>query len=188
MRASGPRWPAGHLERGADPADRDEAELPHRGRVPRARDVDGAEPLERRPAGLPVAERQQRVDGAAGSVLLHCSRVRGDGVLRGGQQLRVSRDRVGTEEDVVRLLRRAGKGAAEAVDEDDDAAFLDGERVPPQPERMRKPEMGHQERVRFLARQERRRGRDPDHECVERLVEGRQAQLDRAEQGLCVGD
>ena len=48
--------------------------------------------------------------------------------------------------------------------------------------------MGGQERVRLLARQERRGGRDPDHECVEWLVEGRPPQLDRAEQGLGVGD
>ena len=92
------------------------------------------------------------MDGAAGSVLLHGSRIRGYGVLRGGQQLRVSRDRVGAEEDVVRLLRGPREGAPEAVDEDDDAAVVDGERVPPQPQRMREPEMGGQEGVRLLAR------------------------------------
>src|SRR5690348_14282396 len=56
---------AGHLKGRADAADGDEAELAHRGRVPRARDVDGAESLERGAARLPVAEREQRVDGPA---------------------------------------------------------------------------------------------------------------------------
>ena len=48
--------------------------------------------------------------------------------------------------------------------------------------------MGREERVRRLARQERRRARDPDHERVERLVERRRAQLDRAQQRLGVRD
>ena len=54
-----------HLACRADAADRDEAELARRGAVARARDVDVAEPLERRPARLPIAEREKRMDGAA---------------------------------------------------------------------------------------------------------------------------
>ena len=57
----------------------------------------------------------------------------------------------------------------------------DREGVSPQPERVREPEVGRQQRVRRLARQERRGPRDPDHERVEGLVERRAAQLDRAE-------
>ena len=99
---------ARHLERRADAADRDEAELPHGGGVARARDVDGAEPLERRPARLPVAERQQRMDGAAGAVLLDRPLVRGDRLLGGGQQL-AGRARSG------RSGRRRGTAAASAA-------------------------------------------------------------------------
>ena len=98
-----------HLERGADPADGDEAELPHRCGVPRARNVDRAEPLERGPAGLPVAERQQRVHGSAGAVLLDGTRVRNDRALRGRQQLGIAGDRIGAKEDMVRLLGRSGR-------------------------------------------------------------------------------
>ena len=83
MLASGPRWPRAIW-----------SAAPIRGGVSCARDVDGPQPLQRRPAGLPVAERQQRVDGAARAVLLDRARVRGDRVLRGAQQLRIARDRV----------------------------------------------------------------------------------------------
>ena len=89
---------------------------------------------------------------------------------------------------MVRLLGRPRKGAPEAVDEDDDAVVADGERVAPQPERVREAEMGREERVRRLARQEGRGGRNPDHERVEGLVQGSSAQFDRAEQGLGVRD
>ena len=126
--------------------------------------------------------------GAARAVLLHRARVRGDGILRRGKQLRVARDRVGAEEHVVRLLRGPDEGAPEAVDEDDDAAVADGERVPPEPQRVGEPEMGREERVRLLARQERRGARDADHERVERLVERRPAQLDRPKQCLGMRD
>ena len=47
-------------------------------------------------------------------------------------------------------------------------------------------EVRREERVRLLPRQERRGARNPDHERVERLVEGRPPQLDRAEQRLGV--
>ena len=86
--------PAGHLECGADAADRDEAKLPYRGGVARSGDVDGAEPLERGAARLPVAKREQRVHGAAGAILLDRTRVRDDRVFGGCEQIRVARDRV----------------------------------------------------------------------------------------------
>ena len=188
MRASGPRWPRAIWSAAPMPPIGTKPSCRTASRVPRARDVDGAEPLQRRPARLPVAERQQRMDGPAGAVLLDGARVRRDCVLRGAQQLGVACDRVGAEEDVVGLLRRPREGAPEAVDEDDDAVVADGEGVAPQPERVCEPQMGGEERVRLLARQERRRPRNPDHERVERLVEGRSTQLDRAEQRLGVRD
>jgi exodeoxyribonuclease VII large subunit len=148
----------------------------------------GSEPLERGPASLPVAEREQRVDRAAGAVLLDRTRVPGDCVLGSREQIRVAGDRVGAKEDVVRLLRRPGEDAPEAVDEDHDPAVADGEAVSPEAERVREPEVRRKQWVRPLARQERRGSRDPDHERVERLVEGRSAQLDRPQQGLGVRD
>ena len=57
-----------HLERGRDPVRRDEAQLAGRARVPAAGDEDGAEPVERRAAGVPVGEGQPRVAGAADAV------------------------------------------------------------------------------------------------------------------------
>ena len=168
------RVAARHLERGADAcrSGRSRAAGPRRHRARPRR--DGAEPLERGPARLPVAERQQRVDGAARAVLLDRARVRGDRALRGGEQ--PGRARSGrAEEGVVRLLRRPREGAPEAVDEDRDAAVLDRERVAPESEREPEPEIGREQRVRPLARQERRRAGDPDHERVERLVERRRS-------------
>ena len=56
------------------------------------------------------------------------------------------------------------------------------------PEREAEPEVGGDERVRPLARQEGRRAGDADHDRVERLVELRAAQFDRAQQRLGVRD
>ena len=89
---------------------------------------------------------------------------------------------------MVRLLRGPGEGSPEAVNEDDDAAVAEGEGITPQPERVREAQMGRQQRVRFLARQEGCGARDPDHERVDRLGERCPPQLDRSEQGLGVGD
>ena len=89
---------------------------------------------------------------------------------------------------MVRLLRRPGEGAPEAVDEDHDAAVLDGKGIPPQAQCVDEPEIGREERIRLLPRQEGRGARNPDHERVEGLGERRPAQLDRAKQGLGVGD
>ena len=170
----------------ADAADWNEAELPDRGRVARAGDVDGAEALERRTAGLPIAERQQRVHRPPGAVLLESTRVGGDRVLRGGEQRRVAGDRVGSEEDVVRLLRRPAEDAPEPVDEDDDAAVGDRERIAPQAERMGEAQVGREQRIRLFPRQERSGAGNPDDERVERFLESRPPQLDRTEKGLGV--
>src|SRR5262245_2959920 len=151
---AGPALAARHLKCRSDPADRDEAQLPHRRGIPRARDVHGAEPLERGPARLPVAERQQRMDGVPCAVLLDRARVRGDGLLRGCEQLAIAGDRIGAEEDEIGLLGRTREDAPEAVDEDDDAAVTDRKGVAPQPERVREAEVRREQWIGRLARQE----------------------------------
>jgi hypothetical protein len=80
------------------------------------------------------------------------ARIGGDRLLRGREQLRIAGERVGAEEDVVRLLRRPREGAHEAVDEDHDPAVRDRKCVAPEPERMPQPEMRREKRVRLLPR------------------------------------
>src|SRR5690348_15868566 len=67
---------ARQLEGGADAVHRDEAELPHRRRIARAGDEHPAEASERRLAGVPVAEREQRVHGVVSSVICYRALIR----------------------------------------------------------------------------------------------------------------
>ena len=66
-----------HLERARDPVRRHEAERPRRLVVAAAGDDDGAEPVERRRAAVPVGVRQERMAGAPGAVGVERARVGG---------------------------------------------------------------------------------------------------------------
>src|SRR5205814_2944616 len=106
------------LDRGADAVHWDEAQLAHGRRVARTRDEDAAEPAERRLARVPVAERQERVDGAAGAVVLDRAAIGGSRTLGVGEQLRIAPGPGRVEEHAVRLLRRMREVPCESVDED----------------------------------------------------------------------
>src|SRR5580765_8949618 len=110
--------------------------MARRGAVARARDIDISETLERRPARLPVAERKERVDGAARAILLDRLRIGGGRALCFGQELRMPRDRRLSEEREVRLLRRPRERAREAADEDHSPVLPDRGFVPPETERV----------------------------------------------------
>src|SRR5207244_602584 len=77
------------LETGEEPVHGNEAELARGGRVGAAADEHGAGPVERRLARVPVPERQQRMDGAAGPVALDRPRVGGGCALRLHEPLRL---------------------------------------------------------------------------------------------------
>ena len=68
------------------------------------------------------------------------------------------------------------------------AAVDDRKRVAPEPERQPEPEVRGEQRVRPLARQVRRRARDPEAERVERLAQRPRALLGPAQQRLGVRD
>ena len=104
MRAAGEA--AGHLERRGDAVRRDEAELPRGSRVAAAGDEHGAEPVERRAAGIPVGEGQPRVARAAVAVRGDRARVGGGRALGLEQRRRLAAGPRRLEERAVGLLRR----------------------------------------------------------------------------------
>src|SRR5579862_784627 len=166
-----------HLARGADASGRDEAEVAGCRSVAGAGDVDIAETLERRPARVPVAEREEWVDGAARAVVLDSFRVGGGHTLRVGEELRVPRDRRLAEEREVRLLG-ARERAREPVYEDHGPAGRDRELVTPESECVAEYDLRGGEGVRRLTAEGRGGRRGAEYERVERRVERRAPQLD----------
>ena len=150
---------------------RHEPELADGGGVSRARDEDGAEPLERGLAGVPVAERKERMHRSPSAVALERAFVGGRHPLGLGELLGVPPCPSNVEEGAVGLLRRVDEVAREPIDEDRRAAVDDRERVPPETKGESETEVGDEQRVRPLARKEGGRPGYADDERVERLVE-----------------
>src|SRR3954453_4605889 len=150
---------ARHVERGADAVHRDEAELPDRRRVGGAGHEDATETAERRLAGVPVPERQQRMNGAPSPVVGDGARVDRGWPPDVREDARLVSQPRRVEERAIRLLRWMREVPAEAVDEDCRPAVDDRERVAPEAKRKAKPEVGGRERVRPLAREEGRHAR-----------------------------
>src|SRR5581483_4530559 len=115
---------------------RDEAELTGGGGIAAAGDDDRTDTLERGPAGVPVAVRQQRMAAPAAAVLVERARVGAGRPLGLGEGPVVALHARRLEERAVRLLRRMRELAREAVQDHHRAAGGDGERVPPEPERV----------------------------------------------------
>ena len=110
-----------------------EAERAGRLVVAAARDEHCAEPVERRPAAVPVDIRKEWVAGAARAVGGERAIVR-RGRLLARRELG-SRPAVAErmEERAVRVLRCMREVAREPVEHDRGSAVDDGERVPPEP-------------------------------------------------------
>ena len=178
----------GHCERRAVPMRGHEPELARCDVVATAGDDDRAEPVERGLAGGPVREGQARVAGAAAAIRVQRSLVRCGGSLGLGERVRIASEAGRAEEGAIWLLRRVREVTAEAMEEDDGAAFDERERVAPEPQREPEAEVRGEQGVRRLARQVRRRGRDPDEQDVQRGVQLGRAQLDASEQRLRVRD
>ena len=174
---------AGHPERGAEAVHRDEAELrarlPRRGSRRRAR----AEAVARRRRTRSTDERLERV--ARVRPARYSASARSSPPRLGSPSASCRARCAGREERAVRRLRRAREPPLEVG-----AARIavppsrDGRRVPPQPQREAEPEVRGGDGVRPLARQERGRRRDPDHDRVERLVERGALEHRRAQQRL----
>ncbi len=180
----------GHGERRAEAVGRDETHLPGGVRIATARDEHCAEPSDRRLAGGPLGERQQRVARAAGTVGVQESAIGGRGLLGVGQfvGLAAAPCAQSLEEGAIGLLGRVRKTAAETVEQDRGPALDDGKRITPEAKSETEAEVGGRGGVRSLSRQVRRRVRHADADRIERLLELRRLRVDTAEQGLCVCD
>ena len=110
------------------------------------------------------------------------------GPLGAGEELGVAADARRLEEGAVGLLRRVREVALEAVEQDRGAVLAQREALPPEPEREAEAGGRREQRIRALARQDRRRLRDADEECVQRLLELRLARGDRPQESLGVRD
>ena len=162
-----------HLQRRRDAVGGHEPKLTRRRRVAAARDEHRSEPVERRPARIPVGEGQHGVAGAPAAIVVDRARV-GDGRALGLGKRRLLASRPGRlEEGAVRLLRRMGEPSPKGRDEDGGAALPHRERVAPEPERIAEAQRGSGERVRPLPGEEQRRPRDADEDRVEGLGERR---------------
>ena len=129
-----------------------EAERASRLVVAAARDEDRAEPVQCRPATVPVHVGKERVASAARAIGLERSIVRRGRLLARGKL--GSRPAVAerVKERAVGVLRCVREVAREPVEHDRGSAFDDGKRIPPEPQRDPECGRGHGERVQALPR------------------------------------
>ena len=143
---------------------------------------------ELRQAAVPVGEREQRMAAVPAAVGVERPRV---GARR---PARPPRSPAGPAPPASPRRTRGTAAASGARSADGSggrgsrSAVRDGKLVAPHPQREAEPEVRREQRVRPLAREVRRRARDAEADRVERPVERRRAELDRAQQRLGVRD
>ena len=166
----------------------DESERPRGLVVAAAGDDDRAEPVEGRPAALPVGVGEERVTGAAGAVSGERAVVL-RGHLLGRDELggRLSLSEL-VEERAVRILRPVREVACQPVQHDRGAALGDREGVAPEAECEPERDRGHGERIEALARRVVVLPGHPDDDCVEWPVDPDCASRDPAQERLRMRD
>src|SRR5262249_57445623 len=162
----------GKPERGSDAVHGDEAELPCGGSVAAPGDQNRAEPRDARVASAPDLEGLERVNGPAGAVVGQRAVVADGGAFALPERPRVAGGARIREERAVRVLV-AREAPLEIVQQNRRPSGPHGELVPPRAQRDAEPEVRGRDRVRALARDERRRRRDADHDRIERLARAR---------------
>ncbi len=167
---------------------RHEAERSCRLVVAAARDEDRAEPVECRPAAVPVDVGKERVTGATGAVRGESALVRGRRQLAGGELGSGAAVAQCMEERAVRILGPVREVTREPVEDDRGSSLDDRERVAPEPERQPEGDCRHGQRVQPLARRVMVLPGHPDHDRVEGLLEPDRAPRDPPEESLRVSD